>query len=218
MDAAGRGACLELGPGSATNNKATDRAGEEEGVIRGWAAATSHPWMQGKGNSPPLPSPPSWLELACPLLSFSCCSLPQTSQGDPEKALVSQELRVLGSTNTTFSSQSEHHNLTTQTTTNSVSLGHPSLRQTGWGKHSCLCFTVVARIHSQGLHGCWKHTKVQIIIIKRKANLFKNTKPHNCLEGAPDRAGTRSLCSSYRRSAGDTGTPHRDSSTVPGTE
>lgn len=56
MDMAGRGARLELGPGSARADKAARRAAEEEGVTRGWAAAaTPHPWMQGAGNSPLYP-------------------------------------------------------------------------------------------------------------------------------------------------------------------
>lgn len=56
MNTAGRGPHLELGPGSAKADKAAGRAGKEEGVIRGWAAAaTPQPWMQGEGNSPLYP-------------------------------------------------------------------------------------------------------------------------------------------------------------------
>lgn len=135
-DTAGRGGCLELGPDSARADKDAGRAGEEEGVMRGWAAAaTSLPWMQGGCNSPPSPSPPSWLELACPLLSSDCGSLPPTSPGDLEKPLISQELGEPGSANTTHSSQSEHHNLPQpKRAMNSVSPGHPGLRCVGRGR------------------------------------------------------------------------------------
>lgn len=135
MDTAGRGAHLEPGSHSARADKAAGRAGEEEGVIRGWAAAaTSHPWMQGGGNSPPLSSPPSWLELACLLLSSDCCPLPQARRGDPQKPLISQELRVPGSAATPRSSQSQQHIPATQMCHEQCVTGSPRSKANGAGR------------------------------------------------------------------------------------
>lgn len=162
MDTAARGAHLELGPGSARADKAAGRAGKEEGVIRSWAAAaTSHPWKQGGGNSPPLPSPPSWLELAGPLFSSDCCSLPQTSQGDLEKPLISQELREPGSADTTHSSQSEHHILMTQTRYEQCVTGSLRSKVNGVGRTFWSLFLRLLPGFSHKVStDAWKHTKV----------------------------------------------------------
>lgn len=210
----------EGGTAGAGADRAAARAGQEEGVVRGWegVGGSSHtaeprrfPGCKGRAISPlrPVLNPGYFSPL-----SAAHCHGP--FEGTPEKPLTAAA-RLPDTSGATPRSRKP-------TALHALSLGHPAPRRAGRGEHFGLCFTAMAKIPPQSL--CARLEAHQSVNnnskLKKKKEEKKNLNPlekeanpqtHCCSEDALERAGT---CSSHGR-----GTEHssaEDSSTVPGTE